>query len=80
MSFCDLARIHEFAIDLEGNQVNSFREKSQSDVGYINSGFMVLKSDVFDYIDGDVYFEEQPLQNLTRDKQVIAKSHHVYRP
>ena len=65
-------------IDLEGNQVNSFREKSQSDVGYINSGFMVLKSDVFDYIDGDVYFEEQPLQNLTRDKQVMAYKHNGF--
>lgn len=62
-------------LDLDGNQVNCFREKSKSDVGYINSGFMVLKSNVFDYIHDDVYFEEQPLQSLTKDKQVMAYKH-----
>ena len=30
-------------IDLEGDQVVAFREKSQADVGLINGGFMVLE-------------------------------------
>ena len=62
-------------LDLDGNQVNAFREKSDSDVGYINSGFMVLNTNVFNYIHGDEYFEAEPLQRLTSNKQVMAFKH-----
>lgn len=49
-------------LDLDGNTIASFREKSQKDVGYINGGYMVLEPAIFDYIDGDdTTFERKPL-------------------
>ena len=40
-------------LDISGNTVKSFREKSLSDGLPINAGFMVLNSGIFDYLDGD---------------------------
>lgn len=62
-------------LDLEGSMVKAFREKSQSDVGYINSGFMVLEPQVLDYVHGNVMLEEEPMEELTVDGQVIAYKH-----
>lgn len=39
-------------IDEDGT-INKFREKSDSDGGVINAGFMVLNPEIFDYIEGD---------------------------
>jgi len=56
--------------------VKSFREKKDSDSGLINGGFMVLEPAVFDYIDGDeTTFEHEPLENLSKDRQLTAYRH-----
>lgn len=60
---------------LSGNEVKSFREKSQSDVGYINSGFMVMEPKVFEYLGEDVMLESDPMVNLTRNGEVMAYKH-----
>jgi len=61
-------------LDFNGNDVTAFREKSQEDTGWINGGFMVLDSGVFDYIkDGDsTVFEQNPLRELAADGQLNA--------
>lgn len=62
-------------LDLCGNEVKSFREKSQSDVGYINSGFMVMEPGVFDYLGDNVMLEAEPMVNLTKNGEVMAYRH-----
>lgn len=56
--------------------IHSFREKNQSDGGYINGGFMVLEPQVFDYIEGDsTVFEREPLSRLAQEGQLTAFKH-----
>lgn len=63
-------------IDMENGLVRSFREKSQSDVGWINGGFMVLDPKVLDYIDGDGdMFERAPMERLAEDGQLMCYCH-----
>lgn len=63
-------------IDMQDNQVLSFREKSQSDVGWINGGFMVLDPKVLDYIDGDsTMFEREPMEKIAQDGQLMSYCH-----
>lgn len=66
-------------MDMDGNNILSFREKSKNDSAWINGGFMVLEPSVCDYIAGDqVPFEREPLENLARDGQLIAYKHRGY--
>ena len=60
------------AIILNGNKVMSFREKSKEDVPYINGGYMVMQPEIFDYIEGDVMFEQEPMDKLIHAGQVMA--------
>ena len=62
-------------LDFDGDKVLAFREKSKEDVGYINAGYMVLNSKVFNYIDGNVPFEQEPMKKLTQDGEVMAFRH-----
>lgn len=66
-------------LDLEGNTIASFREKSQKDVGYINGGYMVLEPAIFDYIDGDdTTFERKPLETIAEEGQLMAFKHNGF--
>jgi len=59
--------------------INSFREKKQSDNGWINGGFMVFNAEVIDYIaDDQSILEKQPFQKLVEDKQLVSRKHHGY--
>ena len=63
-------------MDLEGDRIQSFREKSQEDMGWINGGFMVLEPSVIDYIAGDnTVFEREPLENLANEGQLDCYKH-----
>jgi glucose-1-phosphate cytidylyltransferase len=63
-------------IDLDGDRVTAFREKSQADVSWINGGYMVLEPKVFDYIEGDaVMFERQPMEQLAEDGEMMCFRH-----
>lgn len=61
----------------ENSTILDFREKPESDAGWINGGFMVLNYDVFKYIDDNPMrvFEQEPLENLARDKELSAYKH-----
>lgn len=58
------------------NAVKSFREKSINDSAPINAGYMVLNSDIFDYLDGDeTVFEKEPLEKLAINGQLMSYMH-----
>lgn len=60
----------------EDGLIKSFTEKSENDGAIINGGFMVLNREVFDYIKDDTtVFEQEPLRNLVRDKELMAFYH-----
>lgn len=63
-------------LETVGDRVVAFREKSNTDVGWINGGFMILDPGVLDYIEGDdTVFEQAPLERLCRDGQLMAFRH-----
>lgn len=63
-------------LDINGHYIQSFREKSQQDMGWINGGFMVLEPEVFDYIEGDdTVFEREPLERLAESGQLSCYKH-----
>jgi glucose-1-phosphate cytidylyltransferase len=64
------------AIELKGNEINSFVEKPQGDGGWINGGFFVLNPKVFNYINDDkTLWEKEPLEELSNEKQIHAFMH-----
>ena len=66
-------------LDISDNKIQSFREKSQQDMGWINGGFMVLEPEVFDYIAGDeTVFERKPLERLAEEGQLSCYKHYGF--
>ena len=64
------------ALNLEGQRVTGFQEKPEGDGGWINGGFFVLSSKVFDYIDGDdTPWEDKPMERLAKEGQLSAYFH-----
>ncbi len=59
------------------NMILDFKEKPESDAGWINGGFMVLNYDVFQYIDDNPMriFEREPLEHLAKDGELTAYRH-----
>ena len=59
------------------NKIKEFREKPKGDGNWINAGFFVCNSEVFDYIDSDegMVFEEAPLQRLAQDGKLYTYKH-----
>lgn len=66
-------------MELENDgSVTAFREKPADDGVWINGGFFVLKPEVFDYLHedaDDIMWERQPLEDLTRDRELIVYKH-----
>lgn len=63
-------------IDFDGDKVLSFREKSSSDVGFINAGFMALEPQVLDYVKDDtIMFEREPMEKLANDGELMCYKH-----
>lgn len=64
------------ALEIEQNEVQRFVEKPPGDQGTINGGFFVLQPEVLDWIKGDATpFESAPLENLARERQLMAFRH-----
>ena len=67
------ARFGGFVLD--GDRIVEFKEKPTGE-GWINGGFFVFESGVFDYLSGDqTVLEGSPLENLARDGQLMAFKH-----
>lgn len=64
------------ALIIEDNAVVDFREKPQVGEGWINGGYFVFNKEVFKYLNGDMtILEKEPLENLTKDNQLMAFQH-----
>ncbi len=64
------------ALKLKGNFVNYFKEKSKLDEGWINGGFFVMEPKFLNFIKNDgTYLEREPLERITKNKQLIAFKH-----
>ncbi|MBI4823541.1 MAG: glucose-1-phosphate cytidylyltransferase [Nitrospirae bacterium] len=63
-------------MSFEGNKVIEFKEKPQTGEGWINGGFFVFEPKVFSYLHGDdTVLEGDPLENLTKDGELMAFKH-----
>jgi glucose-1-phosphate cytidylyltransferase len=64
-------------IEFNGDQVTSFKEKPQTQDGWISGGFFVFEPQIFDYLtDGDeTVLEKRPLEKLAEDGQLMAFKH-----
>jgi len=66
------------ALDItDANCIQEFIEKPKGDGNWINAGFFVCEPKVFDYItngDGSI-FEEEPLRDLAKDKEMFSFKH-----
>jgi len=59
-----------------GTNVQSFVEKPKGDNSWINGGFFVSKTDIFDFIEGDsTILEKHTLSTLAKQNQVNAFKH-----
>jgi|TARA_B110000014_G_C20044739_1_gene543175 glucose-1-phosphate cytidylyltransferase len=64
------------AIKLKNHYVNYFKEKSSLDEGWINGGFFVIEPEFLKLIKNDnTYLEREPLENISKRKQLVAFKH-----
>lgn len=75
------ARFGGMSID-NNNKIAEFKEKPKGDGRWINGGFFVLRKEVFDYLDydtiDDIMWEDEPLQELSKNSELFAYKHHGY--
>ena len=63
-------------LTVENNLVSSFKEKPQTETGWINGGFFVFKPSIFDYLEDDsTVLEGLPLEQVASDSQLSAFLH-----
>jgi len=63
-------------LEIIGDDMVEFEEKSQAKAGWINGGFFTLNYKIFDYIkDDQTLFEKEPMKTLLNDKNLKAYKH-----
>jgi len=55
-------------------KVLAFKEKPKLD-GWINIGFFIMQPEVINYLDAESVLEEEPLANLSADRELSAFRH-----
>jgi len=66
-------------LTIEGDQVTEFQEKPQAEEGWINGGFFVFETGIFDFILNDsTLLEREPLEHLAQKGQLMAYHHPGY--
>jgi len=64
------------ALSLNGDNVSEFIEKPKGDNSWINGGFFVFETDVFDYLKNDsTILEKHTLSHLAKQNQINAFRH-----
>ena len=67
------------AIQLDGDKVTSFKEKTHLEQGWINGGFFILEPKFFDFIYGDnTYLEREPLERASSEGELHAYKHNGF--
>jgi glucose-1-phosphate cytidylyltransferase len=60
----------------DGDRVTDFKEKPQTEGGWINGGFFVFEPGIFDFLYGDkTVLEDKPLEQLAKQGQLMAYKH-----
>lgn len=64
-------------LEIMDGQVQNFKEKPDGEGGFINGGFFVLSPEIERYLseDDSLVWECQPLESLSRDRQLYAYEH-----
>ena len=66
-------------LDVTKNKVTTFKEKPSGDSNWINGGFFILNSNVFDYIENDsTIWEKEPLERLAHENKLSAFKHYGF--
>ena len=66
-------------LELQKQQVISFKEKPQVTQGWINGGYFVCEPEFFDFIDGDqTILEHEPLEKVAALGELMAYHHDGY--
>jgi len=66
-------------LDINGNQVKSFKEKPQTANDWINGGYFVIEPDFFDLIhDDSTILEKEPLERVSEMGELMAYKHEGY--
>ena len=64
------------ALDIDGDMVNTFKEKPKGDGGMINGGFFVLSPKVLTLLkDDSTVWEQEPLEILAKSSDISAYKH-----
>ena len=67
------------ALNIDGTNVHSFKEKPQGDGSWINGGFFVLEPSVIDLIENDdTTWEAEPLRLLASEGELSAYKHNGF--
>ena len=63
-------------LDIEKNEVKSFKEKPQTSQGWINGGFFVIEPEFLDLVvSDDIILEKEPLEKVASIGQLNAFKH-----
>jgi glucose-1-phosphate cytidylyltransferase len=63
-------------LELDGNQVTSFKEKPQLHDGWVNGGYFIIEPSFFDLIAGDsTLLEREPLETAAKMGELMAYRH-----
>ena len=64
----------------DDSTVHGFNEKPQTETGYINGGYMVCSSQLFDYLEADsaVMLEQEPLRTMAAMGKMGAYRHETF--
>lgn len=66
-------------LDLEGEDVKTFKEKPQTSKGWINGGYFVVEPEFLEFIDGDsTVLEKEPLEQVAKMGELVAYQHNGY--
>jgi glucose-1-phosphate cytidylyltransferase len=62
-------------VDISQDQlVEGFHEKPQTE-SWVNAGYFVFDSEIFNYLEPDSVLEQEPLNQLSKDNQLMAYKH-----
>ena len=67
------------SLNIANDFVTYFKEKSQSDAGWINGGFFIANTKILNFIKGDdTYFEREPMELIAQKRQLVAYKHNSF--
>lgn len=64
---------------IQEGKVISFKEKPQSEEGWINGGYFIFEPEIFNYLEDDqTILERNPLENLAKEGELMAYQHNGF--